>query len=93
MKKSIFLITILFLVFNNAQSRAGAGTSGMVIDRETFGGEMLGLSGVSNNESMGFGGSGRIISDYPGSFDIGGFDGIRTIGLPTSFDGNFGGRF
>lgn len=95
MKKYIFLITILFLVFKNSYARSGIGGSGMVIDRETFGGE--GHDGIAfpgfSIISEGFGGNGRIMSDFPGSFDIGGFDGIRTIELPTSFEGNIGGRF
>jgi hypothetical protein len=103
--KKIFLI-IMLVSFNRAYARSSGpgGGWGMEIDRESFGGgiatrlnltsEGAGPAGFGKlSESTGIGGSGRIVSDSPGSFDIGGFKGIRTLDLPTSFNGNIGGRF
>ncbi len=89
MVKKIFF---LFLVIFSSQtfSRMEMGVGGMRVTSN----EATGFgNGDRIMESIGAGNSGRIMSDCPCSFDIGGLDGIRSIGLPTSFEGNIGGRF
>ncbi len=95
MKNLFFIFALMFLSNVYARSSGPGPGWGMEIDRESFGGEIYGPIDYngSNMNSEGLGGSGRIMSDCPGSLDIGGFDGMRSLDLPTSFEGNIGGRF
>lgn len=98
MKMITLLVGLIFV--NNSYARSSGPTGfGMEIDRESLGvvanGAIAegpgGYGSLGYHESFGAGGSGRIMSDR--TFDIGEFDGMRALELPTSFDGNIGGRF